>query len=202
MQDFRPTLLHHILELVPFDGWSDYTFREAASRAGITETEATRAFGGGIRDCVRYYFDQIDEQLKKQYPPGSLSASRVPERVETLVMARYALMLPHREAVKSAASGNLLPWNVKGALKSLYHMTDTIWRLAGDQSTDYNFYTKRMTLAAVHVPTFLYWLNDHSANLEDTRRFLKKRLAGVAEFGKKKKSLASKLNAFSYYAKR
>lgn len=202
MQDFRPTLLHHILELVPFDGWSDYTFREAASRAGLSEAEATQAFGGGIRDSVRYYFDQIDEQLKKQHPPEFLAALRVHERVETLVMARYTLMLPHREAVKAAASGNLLPWNVTGALKSLYNMTDTIWRLAGDQSTDYNFYTKRMTLAAVHVPTFLFWLNDNSINLEETRRFLKKKLSLVTEFGKKKKSLASRLNAFSYYAKR
>lgn len=202
MQDFRPTLLHHILELVPFDGWSDYTLREAARRAGLSESEAIQAFGGGIRECVRYYFDQIDEQLKKQFPPESLSGLRVPERIETLVMARYALMLPHREAVKSATSSNLLPWNVTGALKSLYNMTDTIWRLAGDQSTDYNFYTKRMTLAAVHVPTFLFWLNDNSANLEETRRFLKKKLSLVAEFGKRKKSLFTKLNSFSYYAKR
>lgn len=201
MQDFRPTLLHHILELVPFDGWTDYTFREASHRTGLSDAEASQALGG-IRGAVRYYFEQIDEQLAKQFPAHSISGLRVPDRVETLLMARFMLMLPHREAVKSAATSNLLPWYMPEAVKSLYHMTDTIWRLAGDQSTDFNFYTKRMTLASVYIPTFLYWLTDQSPQLEQTRQFLKKRLSGVAEFGKKKKALLSRINAFSQFAKR
>lgn len=202
MQDFRPTILHHILELAPFDGWSDYTFREAAQRAGVSEAEAKQAFGGSVREAVRYYFAQVDEQVKTQHPQASLASLRVPQRIETLVMARFAIMLPHREAVKRASSASLLPWNSKDAIKSFFSMTDSIWRLAGDTSTDFNYYTKRMTLAAVYVPTFLFWLSDNSTDMEATRQFLKRRLAGAAEFGKKKKGLFSKLQVFSTYAKR
>ncbi len=201
MQDFKPTLLHHVLELVPFDGWSDYTLREAARLAGISEDEAKREFPS-ISDCIDYYFTQIDETIKKKFPENLLAAKRVPERIEMLLMARFSLMLPHREAVKRAASARLLPWNSAQALKSLFFMSDWMWRASGDRSTDFNYYTKRMTLAGVYVSTFLFWLNDDSINLESTATFLKRRLSGVADFGKKKKELLNRLHSFSYYNKR
>lgn len=198
MQDFRPTLLHHALELAPFEGWSDYTLREAARLAGVTDEEARRAFGGGIQQCLRYYFEQLDEQLQKQWPSEKLAGMRVPQRIETLLIARFEAMLPHREALKRAACLRLLPWNTPEATRSLFSMTDWMWRSAGDQSTDYNYYTKRLTLAGVYVSTFLCWLGDPTPDLVITRQFLKAQLSRVAEFGKFKKNLFSKLKAFSY----
>jgi ubiquinone biosynthesis protein COQ9 len=201
MQDFRPTLLHHVLELVPFEGWSDFTLREAARLSGINNAEAIAAFPN-VSACIRYYFEQVDESVRKQFPESVLATKRVPERIETLLMARFAAMLPHRDAVKRAASARLLPWNSAEALRSLFSMTDWMWRASGDRSTDFNYYTKRMTLAGVYVSTFLFWLSDTSTDMALTRQFLKRRLSGVADFGKKKKALLTRLNAFSYYAKR
>ena len=37
-----------------------------------------------------------------------------------------------------------------------------MWRIAGDTSTDFNHYTKRMTLGAVYGSTLLVWLDDQS----------------------------------------
>lgn len=198
MQDFRPTLLHHMLELAPFEGWSHFAFREAVRLSGISDAEARQAFPNGAADTLSYYFEQVDEKVKAEFTTQKLAAMRVPERIESLIMARLAAMQPHREAVKRAASQTLLPWNMAGALHSLYSMTDWMWRLAGDQSTDYNFYTKRATLAGVYVPTFLAWAADPTPDLAVTRQILKNNLAGVANFGKKKKALIDKLNAFSY----
>jgi len=202
MQDFRPTLLHHMLALAPFDGWSRHMLCEAARRAGISESEATRAFPRGAESCIDYFFAQQDVALTTQFPEGSLSSLRVPQRIETLIMARLAALAPHREAVRRAASLRLLPWNAPHAVKSLAHTADLLWRLAGDRATDFNYYTKRMTLAGVYLATFTYWMNDQSEHLATTREFLKKRLMSVAEFGKKKKALKEKLQAFSYYKKR
>lgn len=196
MQDFRPTLLHHVLELVPFDGWSEFTLKEAARLSGLGEAELSHAFAGGITDCLRYYIEQVDEQMEQQCPADLLASKRTPERIEMLVMARLSVMLPHREAVRRAASASLLPWNSTDAVRSLFSMTDRMWRLAGDRSTDFNFYTKRMTLAGVYVSTFLFWLNDSSPQLEATKLFLKRRLSEVATFGKKKKEIIGLFTSF------
>ena len=36
-------------------------------------------------------------------------------------------------------------------MKNLYKTVDNMWYLAGDNSTDFNFYTKRLTLALIYV---------------------------------------------------
>lgn len=196
MQDFRPTILHHVLQLAPFDGWTDYTLREAVKQAGVSSAEAEHAFAS-IADCLRYYFAQVDETVLQRCPPAVLAQMRVPDRIEQLVMERLLVMHPHKEAVRRAVSKQLLPWNAGEAIGSVAALSDRMWRLAGDTATDYNYYTKRMTLMGVYLPTFWFWLGDDSADLAATRQFLKRRLAEVAAFGKTKKAILEKLKAFA-----
>ena len=61
-----------------------------------------------------------------------------------------------------------------------------MWRLAGDTSTDFNHYTKRMTLGAVYASTLLVWLDDHSLDQRETAAFLDRRIDNVMEFEKVK----------------
>ena len=59
-----------------------------------------------------------------------------------------------------------------------------MWRLAGDTATDYNHYTKRLTLSAVYTSTLLAWLDDDSEGFADTAAFLDRRLDDVMRFEK------------------
>ncbi len=63
-------------------------------------------------------------------------------------------------------------------LKLLYRTVDAIWYAAGDTSTDFNFYTKRATLAGVYSST-RHWLNDRSEGSEATWGFLDRRIDNV-----------------------
>ncbi|MDG2285457.1 MAG: COQ9 family protein, partial [Alphaproteobacteria bacterium] len=56
---------------------------------------------------------------------------------------------------------------------------DAIWRVAGDATTDFNFYTKRCLLAAVLSSTTLFWLDDGSDGHSRTWEFLDRRIAGI-----------------------
>ena len=56
----------------------------------------------------------------------------------------------------------LLPHHSKLALKSLYNTVDQIWFIAGDKSTDFNFYTKRMVLSGVYSSVILHFINNNS----------------------------------------
>ncbi len=59
-----------------------------------------------------------------------------------------------------------------------------MWRLAGDTSTDFNHYTKRMTLGAVYASTLLAWLDDDSEGCAETAAFLDRRIDNVMQFEK------------------
>ena len=92
----------------------------------------------------------------------------------------------HREALRHVLSFLALPQNAPLGLKCLYRTVDAMWRAAGDTATDYNFYTKRMLLSGVYGSTLLYWLDDESADYEDSWAFLDRRIADVMTIEKTK----------------
>ena len=79
-----------------------------------------------------------------------------------------------------------LPGNTKDASACLAHTVDVMWRSTGDKSTDFNFYTKRATLAAVYSATRLFWLNDDSTDAQDSWAFLDRRIDNVMQIEKGK----------------
>ena len=67
--------------------------------------------------------------------------------------------------------------------KTLFKIADEIWFLAGDKSTDYNYYTKRIILMNVYAITFSFFVFDNSKDLERTKKFLDKEISTVLKFG-------------------
>ena len=73
--------------------------------------------------------------------------------------------------------------------KTLFKIADEIWFLAGDKSTDYNYYTKRIILMKVYAITFSFFVFDNSKDLERTKKFLDKEISAVLKFGSLKNKL-------------
>ena len=68
--------------------------------------------------------------------------------------------------------------------KGLWAAADAIWAALGDKSTDYNWYTKRMTLSAVLASTLAAWMGtDDEAQVDE---FLDRRIENVMQFEKLK----------------
>ena len=95
-------------------------------------------------------------------------------------------MGPAREAVRRALAILAMPQNLPLALRISWRTADLMWRIAGDTSTDFNHYTKRMTLGAVYGSTLLAWLDDQSEGWSDTAAFLDRRIDDVMKFEKLK----------------
>src|SRR5579871_6850864 len=150
MPNTRTLILNHILPLVPFDGWTEHALRAAAKQAGLDAAAAKGAFPRGVKDCLDYFFTRSDEELKKAFPAEQVAKLKVPERIEALILYRLEHWLPHREAVRRAVARQALPWNMPHSSAGLYRLVDLMWRLSGDHSLDFSFYTKRATLAALY----------------------------------------------------
>jgi ubiquinone biosynthesis protein COQ9 len=195
MINIHNRILEHLLPLVPFDGWSDYALDEATRCAGLKSADAHMAFPSGISACIDYFFAREDEAVASTLPKEKLAGLRTPDRIEALILARLERFASHKEAVRRAIATRALPWNSPHTLAALYRTVDAMWKLAGDTSIDFSFYTKRATLAGLYSSTLLYWLNDESGDMQDTRTFLKRRLADIGAFGKWKKGLKDKFCA-------
>ena len=94
------------------------------------------------------------------------------------------MLQPNKDAVRKMVSFMAQPAQAKLGSKILYKTLDRVWRIAGDRSTDYNFYTKRATLGAVYGSTMLAFLDDDTADMQKTRAFLDRRLQDVAKVQK------------------
>jgi ubiquinone biosynthesis protein COQ9 len=181
-EEQRDRLLEAALQHVPFDGWSRKSLQNATQDLDFDPALAGRLFPRGGDDLIAHFERWADRQMLARCPPDRLAPMRIHERIAALLRARLEVMGPHREAVRRMVSTRIFPRNGLEATSATWRTLDTIWRAAGDQSRDYNYYTKRATLGAVWTATFLYWLEDRSPDFEDTYAFMGRQLEKVGRF--------------------
>jgi ubiquinone biosynthesis protein COQ9 len=112
---------------------------------------------------------------------------------EALAMAAAELGVPApraRLAFRGGAPDMIDAWfdaiDRASALHFPLEKIEGMWRIAGDRSTDFNHYTKRVILMGVYGSTSLVFLDDDSEDLAATRAFLDRRIDDVMQFEKVK----------------
>ena len=86
-------------------------------------------------------------------------------------------MSPYIDKWPQAMALGLAPQNVKTTFSLLNSISDEIWYLSGDKSTDMDWYAKRLMLMKIYVATETYMLTDKSTDYADTWEFLDRRLS-------------------------
>jgi ubiquinone biosynthesis protein COQ9 len=184
----RATLREGILEAalthVPFDGWTAPALNRGAADLGLGRADVVRAFPGGAIEALALFLRRADIAMVEALSGHDLEAMPVHKRVTLAVRLRLEGNEPYREAIRRGLSTLALPQHTALAVKSLYRTVDAIWNAAGDRSTDYNFYTKRILLSGVYSTTLLFWLDDESEGRADTWAFLDRRIRDVGQVPK------------------
>ena len=183
-EDQRRALMRASVRHVPFDGWSERALRAGAKDIDIPVGIAAALFPAGGKDLVELHCRTADAAAFDALATQDLVSMRVRERVAAAVRARIEICAEDREAVRRAVSMFALPGNAALGARLLYGSVDTIWRAAGDRSTDWNFYSKRGLLAGVYGSTVLFWLQDNSEDFTETWAFLDRRIADVMKVPK------------------
>ncbi|MDX2112177.1 MAG: COQ9 family protein [Alphaproteobacteria bacterium] len=176
----------HALPHVPFDGWSQTTLGKAAQDAGYKKTDSIRVFPNGAIQAVDTYFLLMDSRMLDALAHYHLDSMKIRQRATLCVRLWLEAQEGHKEALRRAIALQALPIYSSHALASLYHTVDEMWRAIGDNSTDFNFYTKRLLLGAVLSTTTIYWLNDSSAGHQASWEFLSRRIEDVMRIEKAK----------------
>lgn len=190
LESLRLKLALPVGENAAFDGWNAKAVDSAAAQIGVDPSQARLAFPSDQPSMIDTYIQGIDAAMEAHFPPGRVAEMKVRDRIRSLIWYRLEMMAPAREAVRTGLSVFAMPQNLPLALKTAWCSADLMWRIAGDQSTDYNHYSKRMILSGVYGSTLLCWLDDTSEGWSETRAFLDRRLADVMRFEKWKANWA------------
>ena len=188
LEALRLRLALPVGENAVFDGWTDAAVVSAAAQLGIDPAQARLAFPKDAPHMIEAWIQGVDAALVAHFTPEVVAAMKVRDRIRSMIWFRLDVTAPAREASRKALAILAMPQNVALALRTNWRSSDLMWRLAGDTATDYNHYTKRLTLSAVYTSTLLAWLDDDSDGFADTRAVLDRRLGDVMKFEKWKSS--------------
>jgi len=184
LEKLRRKLALAVGENAVFDGWTKKAVDSAAAQLGIDPVQARLAMPKTQAALVDLYIQEVDRSLEAWFTPERLAEMKIREKIRSLVWRRLEIMGPAREAVRRGLAILAMPQNVPLALRISWRTADLMWRIAGDTSTDFNHYTKRMTLGAVYASTLLAWLEDQSDGWTETAAFLDRRIDNVMQFEK------------------
>ncbi len=200
--ELRTPLLEAMLQHVIFDGWSTTSLLAAANDLGVSSEMAELAFPRGAIEVLELHLKTADEALSTKLEELDLPSMKIRDRITVAVKTRLEQQMNNREIVRQGLATLAMPQNIALGSKTLWATADTMWRAAGDTSTDHNWYTKRMTLSGVYSAVVLFWLNDESDNCEDTWAFLDRRIENVMQFEKAKfqiRKVSEKLPSISRF---
>jgi ubiquinone biosynthesis protein COQ9 len=184
LERIRQRLGAAIGENAVYDGWTPRAVESAATQAGVDPAHARLAVPKGQAAMIGLYVQSVDRRLAEWATPERMAKLKIREKIRALVWQRLQIMAPAREAVRSALAILAMPHNLPRGAALSWQSADLMWRLAGDTSTDFNHYTKRITLSAVYGTTLLAWLDDASENWSETVAFLDRRIDAVMRFEK------------------
>jgi ubiquinone biosynthesis protein COQ9 len=157
-------------------GWTHAALERASLKAGLTAGQALLAAPNGLADILDAFGQRAARAAGAAVSDPSL---KVREKVRAGVKGWLAVLSAHKTAVKRAAA---TPANLLTGPKGLWSAADAIWSALGDTSTDYNWYTKRMTLSAVLASTLAAWMGTDDETKIDA--FLDRRIENVMQFEK------------------
>jgi ubiquinone biosynthesis protein COQ9 len=186
LEQLRRRLALAVGENAVFDGWTRKAVDSAAAQLGVDPVQARLAMPKGQAQMIDLYIDEVDRALVAWFTPKRLEGMKIREKIRSLIWRRLEIMGPAREAIRRALAILAMPHNVPVALRIGWRTADVMWRIAGDTSTDFNHYTKRMTLGGVYGSTLLVWLNDQSEGWSETAQFLDRRIDDVMKIEKLK----------------
>ncbi len=188
----KTRILKAALPDVAFDGWTEGLLERAAKKA---KASAEKEFPQGVTDLVRYFSLWADDEMEAKLAKSRKKPERVRDKVTLGVWTRLELLRPYKEAISSSLAYMSRPPRNFALPKLVWQTADRIWQYAGDTSTDYNRYTKRILLSGVITATTIYWLNDTSGDDEKTKQFLERRIDNVLEIGRKLSTLKGRKSA-------
>ena len=182
LNKIRNEILSESKTLVIKLGWNDETFNKIIKNSKYDPDIVSSLFPEGYISLMQLYLDEINNKMTDESEKLNLIRLKIHERIKELCILRFTIMTKEKNLICKTFFHLLLPHNYNFCLKNLYKTIDQIWFLAGDNSTDFNFYSKRAILASIYFVTILHFINND--NFNETINLLNNKLKKVSKIPK------------------
>lgn len=169
-------------KIVSIDGWSENVLEKLVNK-NIDSSELAYYYPNGYKDILKFSLDEINYSLEKIISKTNIINLPLNKRIKKILMTRLEILNKDKKFFNKTFNHLILPQNTKILTKSLYKSVDTMWYLAGDNSTDFNFYTKRLILSGIYVSTLLIFFNK---NIEEAENNINRSLKRISKLPKLK----------------
>ncbi|WP_255323776.1 COQ9 family protein [Neoehrlichia mikurensis] len=174
------------IALIPFYGVSDDTLFKACTQLNMPNNFCK--FANGINDVITYMHTELEKFITFNFEnTENIKNFKTRDKIKhciNLCLLYYETLPNFRELIKSILYFFSSPYNICFATQCVFRISSNIWYISGDTSTDFNYYTKRLTLGTIYISTLIYFINDFSDNHVNTLSFVDKRINNILAFHK------------------
>ena len=179
-----------------FRGWSNDSVKEACTDLDLDPRILESSFPRGVLDVAIAFHRIGDRDMINSLESENLSNLKMREKITFAIKCRLGVIGADKELIRLCMSFFALPHNFLDGSKLIWGTADKIWNFLGDESEDYNFYTKRAILSGVYSSVILFWLGDDSEGNTATWGFLDRRIQNVMQFENLKARIKKKSSNF------
>ena len=160
-------------------GWNDSLFENISFHNRISYDELIILFPDGYKEMLKLSLDYLNYELENICSQYDFIRIPIHKRIKKIIITKINLMNKHKNFYKRTFYFLLIPMNYKLLTAYLYKTVNLMWYIAGDNSTDFNFYTKRMILSGVYSSVILHFISND--NLLETEKKLDGNLLKVSK---------------------
>ncbi|MDB9776665.1 COQ9 family protein [Alphaproteobacteria bacterium] len=190
MKSKQEKIVNQFIRDVPKFGWSRDTLLGSAKKLKVSTSILAKEFPSFEADILKFIISQNNQKVEKLYKSFNHERLRMRDRVKTLLELKFETNQYLKDSLPEILKNLLRPGNIIGSLKLLNQNSDFIWKLAGDTSNDFSYYSKRGLLSIVYLSTLIYWLNDSSDKMIGTKSFISRAVDNVVDGMSKLKQLS------------
>ena len=187
--DEKKQVKHEFLNNLAFDGWNQAALEKAVESLGKEKIYAEILFPGGIKEFTKFFADECNEKLEERAKDILATEMRLSEKVEEIIFEKIKIYhdeIGSLSGVQKFSGYCACPNNLTFTMQNIYEFSSEVWYMLKDKSTDFSYYTKRISLGTIYSNCFLYSISDDSENLEKTRAYIKRNIDGLMKFNKLK----------------
>jgi len=181
MKSKQDKLAKLFIQQVPKYGWSRETLLHCAKKQRITTPNLALLFPSFEYDVLKFLIAQNNNIVEKNYNSFNHSRLKTRDKIKTILELKFDSNTYLKQALPEMLKFLLRPGNIFMSIKMLHENSDFIWKLAGDKSNDFSYYSKRGLLSMVYLATLIYWLNDKSNKGIGTKNFISKSVDGIVD---------------------
>lgn len=178
-------ILESVKEYVKVNGWNSDIF-DYINIKNLKKSEILTYFPNGIYDILNFTYDELNNKLKNSLKRINIINLPINKRIKKILITRIELMNKDKNFYKKTFYFLALNNNKNVVKKNLYKTVDEMWYLAGDNSTDFNFYTKRLVLAGLYVNAIAVFFNK---NILEAEKNIDRNLKRISKIPKIKNRL-------------